>query len=722
MPDSGAARIFVQIASYRDRECQWTVKDLFDKAHDPDRVFVGICWQTIAGKDQDCFEVEARPEQVRTVHFAASDTNGVCWARQQASDLWRGEEYLLQIDSHMRFVEGWDDKMLGMLEACDSPEPVLTVYPPPYEPPHELSPRDHTVVQAIKAMSPVGFISYTTRPVPPDRPVDRPFPTASLAAGFLFGPSRIITDVPQDPLIFFNGEEPNLAIRLWTHGCDLFSPNEDVIFHYYIRKDGSRPWNDFDHFGRMQRISAHRMRQLCEPGNVPPGEEIDLGDYGIGTARSLAAFEEFAGVNFAGRTIASYARRFPYVLTDEVDARLARGDEIEIAPESQLFIIDEHGFLYTKQKGNLIHLNPAAAYVWCALEDGIGLDAINGQLVANGVGDEGQVRRQLMILIAHLQGEGALMNVGAPAVDAEAESPKRSRPTVDPEILQRGAAADGHYGLLDERLRIDFEDAALKAAVDPFLEDLIADPSGAPTHTLSLCRGAADEFLLIEESELANEAFRPAHSAFFIRALLRDRAMGAPDMLFHIRGAMVARDDRGTVILEVGEYAKDPLVAALLARDYALFSCAAVPVLHDTLRARPVPMALSLREVDTLSLDPDSVKRSVSYERSGGEAMQLVFPPSRSHAAADRQVDIKTVVFVHRDEGGDTAVEPMGRAEGLLRLLGGFMIPSEPFSLAEVTRVIDVVEDVAFYTLAIGKLGEAADAFERLARDERRSI
>ena len=69
MPDEPSTRIFVQIASYRDRECQWTVKDLFEKARHPDRVFVGICWQTFPDLDEDCFEVETRPEQVRTLQF-----------------------------------------------------------------------------------------------------------------------------------------------------------------------------------------------------------------------------------------------------------------------------------------------------------------------------------------------------------------------------------------------------------------------------------------------------------------------------------------------------------------------------------------------------------------------------------------------------------------------------------------------------------------------------
>ena len=51
----GLPRIFVQIASYRDPDCQNTVKDLFEKAAHPERIFVGICWQFIKGEDDDCF-------------------------------------------------------------------------------------------------------------------------------------------------------------------------------------------------------------------------------------------------------------------------------------------------------------------------------------------------------------------------------------------------------------------------------------------------------------------------------------------------------------------------------------------------------------------------------------------------------------------------------------------------------------------------------------------
>jgi len=65
-------RIFVNIAAYRDTECQWTVKDLFEKARAPERIFVGLCWQFVPEEDQDCFLVPSpRPEQTRIVEFDA---------------------------------------------------------------------------------------------------------------------------------------------------------------------------------------------------------------------------------------------------------------------------------------------------------------------------------------------------------------------------------------------------------------------------------------------------------------------------------------------------------------------------------------------------------------------------------------------------------------------------------------------------------------------------
>ena len=126
--------IFVHIASYRDPECQWTVKDLFAKAKHPQRVHVGICWQFDPEKDGDCFKSSERTEQVRIAPFHWGESEGVCWARHQAQQLWEGEDYVLSIDSHTRFAEDWDDRLIGELAECPSEKAVLSNHPANYTP------------------------------------------------------------------------------------------------------------------------------------------------------------------------------------------------------------------------------------------------------------------------------------------------------------------------------------------------------------------------------------------------------------------------------------------------------------------------------------------------------------------------------------------------------------------------------------------------------------
>lgn len=297
-------RIFVNIASYRDTECQWTVRDLFEKADHPDRVFVGICWQFVPERDQECFKVETRPKQVRKIDFHAKDSRGVCWARHQVQKLWRGEGFTLQIDSHMRFVPGWDRILLEMYRACRNERAVLSTYPVSYEPPNKLSPPGIVTILPER-FDDQGMLKFGSSSRAPNRAPPRPTPTAFIAAGFLFGPAKIIEQVPYDPHIYFQGEEITLAMRLWTHGWDLFTPNRHVIYHDYTnRPEKARHWADDVDWSVLNRKSIRRVRHLLA---MDPTEDADvlveIDRYGPGTARSLGAFEKFSGVEFKAQKI-----------------------------------------------------------------------------------------------------------------------------------------------------------------------------------------------------------------------------------------------------------------------------------------------------------------------------------------------------------------------------------------------------------------------------------
>ncbi|MBL4691845.1 MAG: hypothetical protein JKY92_00750 [Magnetovibrio sp.] len=297
-------RIFVNIASYRDPECQWTVKDLFDKAEHPERIFVGICWQCVPIEDDDCFRVETRPKQVRFKKFQAKDSRGVGWARHHSQSLWDGEEFTLQIDSHMRFVAGWDRILLEMYEKCPTKKAVLTTYPIPYTPPNTLS--SAAIVTIVpNYFDKLGILMFVSHTSPLEDAPPVPTPTSFCAAGFLFAPSQIIKDVPYDPYVYFHGEEISLAARLWTFGWDLFTPNQHVIYHDYSQHPNRvRHWTDNVDWERLNVISQSRVRHLFGiERSTDPAVIGNLKKFGLGTERSLSQFEAFSGLNFKRSTI-----------------------------------------------------------------------------------------------------------------------------------------------------------------------------------------------------------------------------------------------------------------------------------------------------------------------------------------------------------------------------------------------------------------------------------
>ena len=297
-------RIFVNIAAYRDTECQWTVKDLFEKARHPARLSVGLCWQFVPGDDEDCFLFQTRPDQVRKIELHAKDSRGVCWARHRVQSLWQGEEYTLQIDSHMRFVADWDDKLLAMLGACPSDKPVLSSYPPTYVPPDQLGAEatSRMFAQMFDDLGVLKLHSYSqaAKDAPPV-PEKNPF----CAAGFLFGPSDIIREVPYDPHLYFQGEEISLAARLWTHGWDIYSPNAVITYHDYTKRPARpRHWHDHAAWTRQNQLSCARVRHLLGMESAPDPEAlVEIERYGLGSRRSLADYQAFSGVDFAKRLI-----------------------------------------------------------------------------------------------------------------------------------------------------------------------------------------------------------------------------------------------------------------------------------------------------------------------------------------------------------------------------------------------------------------------------------
>ena len=255
--------IFVQIASYRDPECQWTVKDLFEKASNPERISVGICWQFDPERDQACFQQKTRPNQVRSIDVHIQDSKGVCWARRQTQTLWDGEEYTLVIDSHMRFAPDWDTQIIKQLTECASDKPLISCNPASYTPPNKLESNPYPTIRRAHPFNKEGEMrcrGLILQKIPP-----HPLNGAFIAAGLMFSRSLVIEEVPYDPYLYFNQEEISYATRLYTHGWDVFSAKKMLFYHWYNnQKMSGRPlhWRDHDAWEKFQKHGLRRFNHL----------------------------------------------------------------------------------------------------------------------------------------------------------------------------------------------------------------------------------------------------------------------------------------------------------------------------------------------------------------------------------------------------------------------------------------------------------------------------
>lgn len=287
--------IFIQIASYRDPELIPTVLDCISKASNHKRLYFGICAQYDPIQD-DLEELLFLHSNIRLKFINYRDAKGTCWARSVAQSLYGNETYSLQIDSHMRFVQDWDDKLISMWKSLNDENAILTAYPGKYYPdePEDMWPIEPTTMCNVYR---IHEHKFKQRGYFLSDELTRPVRAVALSAAYIFGLGKIIKEVPYDPNLYFEGEEMAMALRLYTHGYNLYHPNEVFLLHYWIREDAKRHWSDDKDWGDYNKIANERLDSLIGLG------DIDLGIYGLGNIRTLEDYKNYSGLDVIGEGI-----------------------------------------------------------------------------------------------------------------------------------------------------------------------------------------------------------------------------------------------------------------------------------------------------------------------------------------------------------------------------------------------------------------------------------
>ena len=288
------------IPAYRDSELVPTVLDALAQAADPAAVSFGICWQRADG---DSIEPLAGHPQIRIIERRHTEARGVGWARSLAASLHAGEDHILQTDSHMRFVPGWDRLLISQLALAPSDKPLLSTWASHYTPGEPLPPA-LPVRMVFRGYDPTGGPTFGHRPMLPVRA--RPVPTGFICAHFMFARAEFLTEVPNDPYIYFYGEEITTAIRAYTWGWDAFAPAQHVLWHHWGETTTRvRHWEDHDDPAGLhpwQRLEAQSRRRVRSFLKSPPA-----GRLGCGRARTYAEYQNFVGLDLRARTAGAAA-------------------------------------------------------------------------------------------------------------------------------------------------------------------------------------------------------------------------------------------------------------------------------------------------------------------------------------------------------------------------------------------------------------------------------
>lgn len=284
-------RIYVQIPAYRDRELLATVADLVATAASPDRLVVAVAWQY--GPDEAHLASALRAAgPVRLLSVPAAESQGCNWARQLLQRGWDGEEYTLFLDSHHRFVPGWDHRLVDLhrrQREAGFDRPVLTGYLPPYDPRRDPEGRVRTVYRMAVADRRHGLVfRLTGHPIRDWQQLPGPVPAAFASLHLLFAAGVFNQDVPFDPDVYFFADEVAIALRAFTHGWDLFHPHRVLGWHLYDRSTRTTHWSDHPAWRDRDDRSLRRL-QLLYRGEL-------TGPYGVGTRRTIADYESVTGV------------------------------------------------------------------------------------------------------------------------------------------------------------------------------------------------------------------------------------------------------------------------------------------------------------------------------------------------------------------------------------------------------------------------------------------
>ena len=347
--------INVLIPDYCDPDLINTVKSMFINAANPQRVRIKVFYQD---DNDEMFEELSNMSNVKMKRISPDACRGSAYARYQCSTMVENDtDYVMHVDSHMRCAKFWDVAMITLWKNCNDENAIVSQRSPNFSECYdEPLDSDRWIKEVWHIFNKLRYAGYTdfygnVLPIPlvvcpNDNSISRQ--TACISAHTLFIKASTDKIVPFDPYMYFYADENCMALRYWTHGYNIYSPDYYPIFHLYEREETMKKYLNID-LDRGNRVQDDWLRYTVEVERTKAlfglfDRKVDLGRFCLGDKRTLKEYEEYCGVDFKNKKISQYCL--------DGDVHIKTGETFDIPNPTEEKLnedIDDVTYKYTRE-------------------------------------------------------------------------------------------------------------------------------------------------------------------------------------------------------------------------------------------------------------------------------------------------------------------------------------------------------------------------------------
>jgi hypothetical protein len=338
----------------------------------------------------------------------------------------------------------------------------------------------------------------------------------------------------------------------------------------------------------------------------------------------------------------------------------------------RLFLVEDEGILFDQVGQQLFHLNSAAACIWCYIEADLPLASIVEE-AAHSMRLGHRLARRFVLNIVRTWSGLSLLE-GGPQRKALM---RQSRPSPELEVglthplpEELGTISKRrHYRLLDTNFYIGFSNELLEEVVHPVLSHLEWAPPGSATLRLDIVlRWGKLQVWYVGKCMGSCTTIRQL--APLVQGIVSKMALQRYRFLIALHAAGIALGDQAMLLVAGSGCGKTTLAAALVAGGWDYLSDDMILLQPGTLAAVGVPYSFGIKRGGWDLLAPYYPGRPLpdSHLRPDRKLVRYLSPPPpRCGFAPPRTV--RWIVFLNRGAISSGELRPLGRLEGLQRLI-----------------------------------------------------